>query len=452
MAIRPVPDARIQNRANAIRPYETHNMEAAMNNVPPGCKQTEVGVIPEDWDAVSLGSLTVLMTNGFVGTVTRHYADNENGVLYIQGYNVEENSFNFHGIKYVNHDFHKAHAKSCLRGGDLLTVQAGDVGLTTMVPESLAGSNYHALIISRFDKKAASSGFFSYYLNSSPGRSRLRLIETGTTMKHLNVGDMLEFLVPLPPTKAEQEAIAEALSDTDALIESLEQLITKKRHLKQGTMQELLTGNKRLPGFQVKSGYKQTEVGVIPEDWNVKLLPEVCRFRGGKAHEQFISELGQYVCVNSKFVSTEGNVRKYSTANFCCANQDDVLMVMSDLPNGKALAKAFIADQDDLYAVNQRVCALTAYTDSPKFLFYLLNRNPYFLKFDNGVSPTHLLNNVFAACSVLLPPTKAEQTAIATILSDMDSEITTLETKLAKTRQLKQGMMHNLLTGRIRLV
>ena len=301
-----------------------------------------------------------------------------------------------------------------------------------------------------------SSGLIPSYLNAWTGAppSRQYFLVAGkqtTNLASINKTALGQLPIALPPTKAEQEAIAEALSDTDALIESLEQLIAKKRHLKQGAMQELLTGKKRLPGFQVKSGYKQTEIGIIPEDWNVKLLPEICRFRGGKAHEQFISELGQYVCVNSKFISTEGVVRKYSTANFCCANKGDVLMVMSDLPNGKALAKAFLSDHDSLYAVNQRVCALTAYRDSSNFLFYVLNRNPYFLQFDNGVSQTHLLNNVFAACQIPLPPTEAEQTAIAAILSDMDAEIAALETKLAKTRQLKQGMMHNLLTGKIRL-
>jgi type I restriction enzyme S subunit len=108
----------------------------------------------------------------------------------------------------------------------------------------------------------------------------------------------------------------------------------------------------------VKKGYKQTEVGVIPEDWDVKFLPQVTRFRGGKAHEQFIAEAGDYVCVNSKFISSDGKVRKHCFRNFCCARLNDILMVMSDLPNGKALAKAFLADADDRYAVNQRVCSL----------------------------------------------------------------------------------------------
>jgi type I restriction enzyme S subunit len=271
--------------------------------------------------------------------------------------------------------------------------------------------------------------------------------QTGVDLEELRA-----YPLPIPPTKAEQEAIAEALSDADALTESLEQLVAKKRLLKQGAMQRLLTGKQRLPGFNGELGYKQTEVGVIPKDWDVKPLPDVCRFRAGKAHEQYISEFGRYICVNSKFISSDGKVRKYSSANFCSAKRNDVLMVMSDLPNGRALAKAYLVDEDDLYAVNQRICALTAYRDSPNYLFYILNRNPYFLKFDDGVNQTHLLNPVFERCPVPLPPTRAEQDAIAEALSDIDAEIAALEAKFAKTRNIQQGMMQELLSGRIRLV
>jgi len=197
--------------------------------------------------------------------------------------------------------------------------------------------------------------------------------------------------------------------------------------------------------MEVRPDYKRSELGTIPADWEVRLLPEVCRFRGGKAHEQYISDFGQFVCVNSKFISTEGRVRKYSTANFCPAKRDDILMVMSDLPNGRALAKAYLSDQDDLYAVNQRVCALTPYRDSPKYLFYVLNRNPYFLKFDDGVNQTHLLNHVFQKCPLPLPPTKAEQEAIAEALTDADALIGSLEQLVAKKRDIKQGALQSLL-------
>jgi type I restriction enzyme S subunit len=203
--------------------------------------------------------------------------------------------------------------------------------------------------------------------------------------------------------------------------------------------------------MEVKLRYKQTEVGVIPEDWEVKLLPDVCKFRGGKAHEQHISDVGPYVCVNSKFISSDGNVRKYSSANFCPAYKGDVLMVMSDLPNGRALAKTYLVEASGVYAVNQRVCALTAYRDCPEFLFYILNRNNYFLKFDDGVSQTHLLNPVFQKCPLPIPRNVAEQRAIAEALSDVDALLGGLDRLIAKKRDLKQAAMQQLLTGQSRL-
>ena len=209
-------------------------------------KQTELGFIPKDWEICSLGEITVLMTNGFVGTATSQYVENENGILYIQGYNIEENGFNFHGIKYVNEQFHKNHLKSSLREGDLLTIQTGDVGLTAVVTKELEGSNCHALIISRLNLKKYSSKFVSYYMNSDIGRSRLKLMETGTTMKHLNVGDMLEFKFPMPIEIEEQAAIADLLTDMDSEISTLETKLEKAKQIKQGMMQDLLSGKVRL--------------------------------------------------------------------------------------------------------------------------------------------------------------------------------------------------------------
>ncbi len=284
---------------------------------------------------------------------------------------------------------------------------------------------------------AVDSGFLQRVLSSPTIISAIEDSSVGSTMINLNQSTLRELVVQAPPLP-EQRAIAAALSDVDALLAKLDALIAKKRDLKQAAMQQLLTGQTRLPGF---SG-----------EWEVKNLPDVCRFRSGKAHEQHISEAGRYVCVNSKFISTDGSVRKFSSANFCPARKGDVLMVMSDLPNGRALAKAYLVEADDIYVVNQRVCALTAYRDCPEYLFYALNRNSYFLKFDDGVNQTHLLNNVFQKCPVLVPPNVVEQRAIATLLSDMDAEITTLEARRDKSQALKQGMMQALLTGRIRLV
>jgi type I restriction enzyme, S subunit len=420
--------------------------------IPPGYKQTEVGVIPEDWRTPALGSLTALMTNGFVGTATTHYASNDNGILYIQGYNVEENSFNFHGIKFVTEDFHRVHMKSCLQGGDLLTVQTGEVGLTTIVPDSLTGSNCHALIISRVDKKRVSPVFISYYLNSKPGRSRLKLIETGTTMKHLNVGDMLQFRLPLPPTKAEQQAIAEVLSDADALIESLEQLIAKKSLIKQGAMQELLSGKKRLPGFG--------------GEWRVRRLGNLGSTFGGltgKTKADFGEGSGQYITfmnVMANVVIDCGAFERVSISPLESQNRvmkgDLLFNGSSETPEEVAMCAVLNVDVHDVF-LNSFCFGFRlregAEADGLFLAYYIRSKGGRELMKSLAQGSTRYnLSKGALLNSTLRLPNLSEQTAIATILSDMDAEIAALEAKLTKARQLKQGMMQELLTGRIRLV
>jgi type I restriction enzyme S subunit len=143
-----------------------------------------------------------------VGQATQHYTNSNDGVFYIQGFNVEENSFNLTGIKKVTSEFHRRNSRSSLREGDLLTIQTGEVGITTIVPKKLEGSNCHALIITRFKQEIIFPKFYSYYFNSSFYHNQLKEIETGTTMKHINVRDMaiLQVLIPPPPrTKSDRQ-------------------------------------------------------------------------------------------------------------------------------------------------------------------------------------------------------------------------------------------------------
>jgi len=178
----------------------------------------------------------------------------------------------------------------------------------------------------------------------------------------------------------------------------------------------------------------------------------IADFYNGKAHEQYISDNGNYIVVNSKFISTDGLVFKNSSENFFSLEENDITMVMSDIPNGKALAKCFLIQKNNKYALNQRICAIRTDIVDSKFLYYILNRNKYYLSFDSGSGQTNLRKNNVLECPLNLPQTKAEQTKIAKILSDMDAEITALETKLTKIKAIKLGMMQNLLTGKIRLI
>ena len=201
----------------------------------------------------------------------------------------------------------------------------------------------------------------------------------------------------------------------------------------------------------MKPGYKQTEVGVIPEEWEVKPLGAFVGYTNGKAHEQSISDSGRFVVVNSKFISTEGLTRKYSHHSFCPASTGDVLMVMSDVPNGRAIAKCYWVESDNTYTVNQRICILNPHGIDGKLLFYKLDRNPFYLAFDDGAKQTNLRKDDVLACPLGIPKSDAEQRAIATALSDVDALLGGLDRLIAKKRDLKQAAMQQLLTGQTRL-
>lgn len=414
--------------------------EAVSNAVPLGYKQTDVGVIPDDWDVSPLSRMTSLMTNGFVGTAKTHYTDSHDGITYIQGYNVEENGFNFNGIKRVTPEFHKKNSKSCLREGDVLMVQTGDVGLVTIVPQELEGANCHALIISRFKKETYDPQYFSYYLNSQQGRLRLKELETGTTMKHINVGDLLHFEVPYPRAQKEQTA----------------------------TMQQLLTGRTRLPQFALREdgtpkGTKPSELGEIPEDWLVYSLGQLVKgtqLGGNYKNSELetgqplikMGNLGRGYIKLDKLEFVVGKVKEadrleFGDVLFNTRNTLDLVGKVSIWRN--ELSVAFF---------NSNLMRITfdpALVGSNFYMNAVMNSDG----FVNALSDIAIGTTSVAAIysrdlfqlKVSLPP-KEEQTAIATILSDMDAEIQALKQRLGKTRQIKQGMMQELLTGKTRLI
>jgi type I restriction enzyme S subunit len=203
--------------------------------------------------------------------------------------------------------------------------------------------------------------------------------------------------------------------------------------------------------MEVRPGYKVTEVGVIPDDWEVKNLSALASYTNGTAHEQSITDFGTFVVVNSKFISSEGCTRKYSDRSFCPASKDDVLMVMSDVPNGRAIAKCFWVGSDKTYTVNQRICILSPRGIDGKFLFYKLDRNPFYLAFDDGAKQTNLRKDEVLACPLGIPKSEAEQRAIAAALSDMDALLSELDRLIAKKCDLKQAAIQQLLTGQTRL-
>lgn len=272
-------------------------------------------------------------------------------------------------------------------------------------------------------------------------------------------------MVALPPI-AQQEKIAEVLTDIDELIESLEELINKKRLIKQGAMQELLTGKRRLKGFNENKSYKQTELGLIPEDWKVKTIEDLCLpnglvrgpFGGSLTKECFVSsgykvyeqknaiyknyELGEYFIDKKKFNELiRFEIKPNDFIISCSGTIGQIYQIPVNAPAG---------------IINQALLRISIDESKTDYFYFYQYFTWEFFQLEitentQGGAMKNLVGmSVFKNTKIPLP-TKEEQGAIASILTDMDREIEGLEEKLEKYRQIKQGMMEELLTGKIQL-
>lgn len=245
--------------------------------------------------------------------------------------------------------------------------------------------------------------------------------------------ELIDLLLPPLP---EQQKIAAILSKWDEAIEAQTQLIEAKELQKKALMQKILTGEIRFPGFE--------------EEWEEVTLNDICEFSNGKAHENIVDENGKYILITSKFISSNGELYRRLNERLTPLKKDDIVMVMSDIPNGKALGKCFLIDEDNLYSLNQRIGRFKITNGHPKFIFFLLNRNQHFLQFDGGVSQTNLRKDDILECPLYIP-SFPEQQKIATVLSSIDLEIEALKNELEALQLQKKGLMQELLTGKIRV-
>ena len=380
-----------------------------------GYRQTEVGVIPEDWSVCRLGQIG----QSLIGLTYSPMDVREYGSLVLRASNVQNGSIAFDDNVYVD-----------MALPDRVLVQPNDILICVRNgSRDLIGKC--ALLDDR--TKGMAFGAFMAVFRSSANRIVFHHFQSGVVKKqitqHLGAtinqitnASLNSFLIPLPPTKAEQEAIAEALSDADALIESLEHLLTKKRHLKQGAMQQLLTGKERLPGFS--------------EEWGVKRLGDMLTICHGKSQRGVESADGPY-----PILATGGRIG-WATR------------FMYDKPSVLIGRKGTIDQpqymETPFWTVDTLFYTVIHESNHAKFLYYRFCLIDW--KQHNEASGVPSLNARTIENIQISSPGPEEQTAIASILSDIDTEIGTLETKLAKARNLKQGMMQELLTGRIRLV
>ena len=180
------------------------------------------------------------------------------------------------------------------------------------------------------------------------------------------------------------------------------------------------------------------------DDWEERKLIEVADYRNGKAHEKYISEAGDYIVVNSKFVSTNGLVKKYSDEMIAPLSKNEIAFVLSDVPNGRAIARTFLISEENKYSLNQRIAGITPHADTNSyFLHSLMNRNHYFLRFDDGVSQTNLSKKEVEKW-VELYPSYGEQQRIGSFFKQLDDTIALHQRKLDLLKEQKKGFLQKM--------
>ncbi|WP_338454565.1 restriction endonuclease subunit S [Aeromonas veronii] len=443
--------------------------DAAGKAIPAGYQQTEVGVIPHEWNVRKLKEISPSQSVGLVINPSSYYSSN-GSIPMLVGSHVSENKIFWSNANKITEESNAKLPASRLNAGDLVTVRVGAPGITAVVPIELDKANCASMMIIR-KSDSFDSQWLCYLMNSKHGKACIEGVQYGTAQKQFNIIDAVEFLFPVPP-KQEQTAIANVLSDSDALIGSLEQLIAKKQAIKSATMQQLLTGRTRLPQFALRpdgtpKGYKSSELGQIPEDWEIMPLGSIGRTIRGVSYnpnnDLYISDSSDSIrlfrsnnILNSRLVFSG---LQYVSKNRVSESQKmqlgDILICMAN--GSKSLVgKSAIHDLNDGYEYTfgafMGVFRLNDASQS-KYVYYLMHSARYRYYIDlilAGSSINNLKPSDIDKLSLAFPDIE-ELTAIAAMLSDMDSELTELEQKLAKARDVKQGMMQQLLTGRIRL-
>lgn len=411
-----------------------------------GYKMTEVGVIPEDWEVKNVSESCLIKARiGWQGLKKSEYMSSGDYLL-ITGTDFDNGQVNWKSCAYVSKARYEQDSNIKIRPQDILISKDGTIGKVAylgMIPK--AGTLNSGIFVIRANDRKIDQVFLSKIFMSFYFEEFLNRLVAGSTINHLYQKDFVKFCFPLPNSE-EQVAIAAALSDVDSLISALTKKIEKKKAIKQGLMQQLLTGKKRLPGFNDK--------------WKSMLLGDIAEVKDG-THQtpKYVKSGGKpFYSVENVTADDFKNVKHISleehkalTSNYRMEKGDVLMTRIGSI----GCCKYVDWDVDASFYVSLALLKINEKYDS-KFISYLSNiksfKEEVMLNSLVFAIPQKINLGNISLIKVYIPTSKAEQTAISNILSDCDSEIAALEEKRDKYKEIKQGMMQQLLTGKIRLI
>ncbi|MBD2246538.1 restriction endonuclease subunit S [Nostoc sp. FACHB-888] len=419
-------------------------------------------MVPDGWEFKSLTDLAYSIQNGFVGKVSEHYV--KDGVPYLMAKNIRYNRITIDDLETVTLEFQQNNPKVSVKAGDILTVQSGHIGTSAIVPPELDNSCCHALIITKPIQDKIDSHFIAYYLNSPPGRERLSEIFIGTTIKHINTKDLKKFYVPVPPL-SEQKKIAEILSSVDEAIASTQAVIDQTRQVKQGLLQQLLTGGIGHTRF------KESAIGKIPETWNLATIKELVLdepnsltagpfgtiFKAKDFRDsgvpiiqiRHVTEDG--FSWGSKVTYMDESVYEQFHRPYTVKSGDLLITKMGEPPG---IACIYPKKEPFAMVTPDVIKASVDHQKIDTYFLMCLYNSPQIkseiLNLTKGGTRSRVTLDEFYKLLLPCPPLN-EQIKISTVLFALDELIDREKNKLQNCEGIKRGLMQDLLTGRIRV-
>lgn len=418
-----------------------------------GYKQTEVGLIPEDWNVLTINDVATVIGGGTPSTFVSEYWNGN--INWFTPTEIGKNKYSYQSKRKITSlGLSNSSAQILPIGTILMSTRASIGDLSILLDEATTNQGFQSLI--------AKNDFFNeflYYLIQN-NKSKLIKNSSGSTFLEISPNKVKSIEIPIPPTLEEQKAIATALSDVDELISKLDKLITKKKSLKQGAMQQLLTpphkGGKQLYGFTGE--WEEKRLGDVIIDFQNGYSFSASGYKDEGIPIVTMAQIG----LNGQFQYDENKVNYWSIEELKILKsftlyKGDVIMSMTDVtPEKNLIGRMTIVNELGPLYLNQRVGHLRINKNlvNPIILIHLSNMMSW-RTYSKSIASLGVQANIGTTDiknGLLWLPKIEEQNAIAEILSDMDLEIEQLESKKAKYQSVKQGMMQELLTGKSRLV
>ncbi|AYA03962.1 restriction endonuclease subunit S [Acinetobacter sp. WCHAc010034] len=414
------------------------------HDVPEGYKKTEVGVIPNDWNVESLQNLCRSSITYGIVQCGPHIP---NGVPYIRVSDMNSSELNVDEMLRTSPEIASSFGRSKVEEGDIVYALRGKLGEVKMVGTAVSGANLTQGTARIAPKNNIDNRYLLWTLRSPQALKQAVKEAKGSTFVEITLGNLKGIGVPLPSSREEQEKIATALSDTDALISEFEKLIEKKQAIKTATMQQLLTGKTRLPEFALREdgtpkGYKGSELGQIPEDWEVDKIRNTLSITTGSRNTQDKVNDGAY-----PFFVRSQNVERINTYSF---DGEGVLTAGDGVGTGKIFH--YINGKCDIH---QRVYLMSDFKQTlDGYYFYIFFSNYFYDRIMSMTAKSSVdsVRREMIADMLIFLPSINEQKKIASVIKNLFEEIEVLNIKLNKLLKIKQGMMQELLTGKTRLV